>query len=73
MSTRDEKMIAQKTLAFLAFLDRWFAEDRLSDAVDALKCDKPTEAKSAELCAAKKAFLMAYFEYEKAFQKECGK
>ena len=60
-------MITQNVLARLK-LD--FAEYRLSEAVDALKCDKPTEAESAELCALKKAFLMAYWEYAKTIQKE---
>jgi len=67
MRTRKGKMITQSDLAYLK-LD--FAEYRLSEAVDALKCDKPTEAESAELCAVKKAFLMAYWEYVKAFRQE---
>ena len=67
MSTRKGKMIAQKDLAFLKLK---FAEYRLSEAVDALKCDKPTEAESAELCAVKKAFLMAYWGWVKAIKKE---
>ena len=67
MSTRKKTMIAQNVLARLK-LD--VAEVRLSEAVDALKCDKPTEAESAELCAVKKAFLMAYWEYAKTIKKE---
>ena len=70
MSTRKGKMITQDVLARLN-LD--VAECLLSEAVDALKCDKPTEAESAELCAVKKAFLMAYWEYAKTIQKEVRK